>query len=57
MTVKPDLDKLIRATLDGLADGGLIVHDQRVAQVTAAKRYAISGEPTGATITITELFA
>lgn len=28
--VKPDLDKLVRSTLDGLTDGGLIVGDHRV---------------------------
>lgn len=29
-SVKPDIDKLIRSTLDGLTDGGLIVGDHRV---------------------------
>lgn len=29
-TVKPDIDKVIRATLDALADGGLIAGDSRV---------------------------
>lgn len=28
--VKPDIDKLVRSTLDGLTDGGLIVGDHRV---------------------------
>jgi Holliday junction resolvase RusA-like endonuclease len=28
--VKPDIDKLVRCTLDGLADGKLIVDDSRV---------------------------
>ena len=47
-SVKPDLDKLIRATLDGLADGGLLPHgDSRVVSVEATKRYAEPGMPTG----------
>lgn len=29
-SVKPDIDKLIRSTLDGMCDGGLIVGDHRV---------------------------
>jgi Holliday junction resolvase RusA-like endonuclease len=51
---KPDLDKLIRATLDGLTDGGLVAHDSRVVKVTASKRYALPGDPTGAVVTISE---
>lgn len=50
--VKPDLDKLIRSTLDGLADGGLVAHDSRVVKVTAEKRYVVPGEGTGALIAI-----
>ena len=34
-SVKPDLDKLIRSTLDGIADGGVIVGDSRVAGIQA----------------------
>lgn len=49
---KPDLDKLIRSTLDGLSDGGLVRHDSRVVQVTASKRYAKPGHPTGAYVTV-----
>jgi len=48
--VKPDLDKLIRAVLDGLADGGALVGgDSRVAEIKARKVYAPPGEPTGCT--------
>ncbi len=47
---KPDLDKLIRATLDGLGDGGLLKHDSRVVTVTASKAYATAA--TGAVIHI-----
>lgn len=49
---KPDLDKLIRATVDGLADGGLLAHDSRIVSVTASKRYAEIGEPTGALVDV-----
>lgn len=31
--VKPDIDKLLRATLDGLTDGGLIRDDSRIVAV------------------------
>ena len=31
--VKPDIDKVLRTTLDGLTDGGLIRDDSRVCQV------------------------
>lgn len=31
--VKPDIDKLLRSTLDGLTDGGLIADDARVCAV------------------------
>lgn len=49
---KPDLDKLVRSTLDGLSDGGLVRHDSRVVKVSASKRYAGPGEPTGALVTV-----
>ena len=35
----PDLDKLIRSTLDGLADSLLIGNDSRVTEVNAVKAY------------------
>jgi len=51
--VKPDLDKLIRAVLDGLADGGALVGgDSRVAEIKARKVYATPGEPTGCLVLI-----
>lgn len=49
---KPDLDKLIRSTLDGLADGGLVRHDSRVVRIAATKRYVDLGEPSGATVLV-----
>lgn len=37
--VKPDIDKVLRATLDGLANAGCYVNDSRVVSVTVEKRY------------------
>ena len=37
--MKPDLDKLERATLDGLADGGALRDDSRIVAITAVKTY------------------
>lgn len=37
--VNPDLDKLLRSTLDGLADGGAVVNDSRITSIYAAKTY------------------
>jgi len=39
-TVKPDLDKLIRSTFDGLTTGGLYTDDALVIAVSASKQYA-----------------
>jgi Holliday junction resolvase RusA-like endonuclease len=47
---RPDLDKLIRAVLDGLTTAGVYEDDARVVKVVASKQYA--GEWTGARITI-----
>ena len=38
--VKPDLDKLIRSTFDGLTTGGLYTDDALVITVSASKQYA-----------------
>lgn len=40
---KPDIDKLLRALLDGLTMGGVWADDAQVAQVTAAKQYGQPG--------------
>ena len=49
-TKKPDLDKLIRSTLDGITDAGTIWgDDSQVVKLVAKKEY---GEKTGALITI-----
>jgi Holliday junction resolvase RusA-like endonuclease len=39
-SVKPDLDKLIRSTFDGLTTGGLYVDDALVIAVSASKEYS-----------------
>lgn len=36
---QPDLDKLCRAALDGLADGGALTNDSRVVALAAEKAY------------------
>jgi Holliday junction resolvase RusA-like endonuclease len=50
-TKRPDLDKLIRAVLDGLADI-LIPDDAQVVSISASKRYAAEGEMPGARIMV-----
>ena len=51
VATRPDLDKLIRSTLDGLTSGGLYVDDSQVVDIGSAKRYA-DGRPVGAEITV-----
>lgn len=46
---RPDLDKLIRAILDGLTAGGAFTDDGQVFDISATKVYA-NGEPTGCEI-------
>lgn len=41
--VKPDADKLLRAVLDGLVDGGLLADDALATDLVARKRYAAPG--------------
>jgi crossover junction endodeoxyribonuclease RusA len=49
---KPDLDKLLRSTLDGLTEGGAWKDDAQVVTVRASKRYAAGA--TGCVIEIGE---
>lgn len=49
--VKPDLDKLVRSTLDGLVDAGVIADDALVTVLAATKTYA---DLPGARITVTQ---
>ena len=48
--VKPDADKLLRSTLDGLADAGVFVDDSRVWSIDA-RAFETTGKP-GATIRV-----
>lgn len=52
---KPDIDKLLRSTLDGLTSGGLIGDDALVCQVATKKRYCGDGEAPGATVDLVDL--
>jgi len=49
---RPDLDKLVRSTLDGLKAGGAYADDGQVADLCAAKVYARPGDQPGAIIRI-----
>lgn len=50
--VKPDLDKLVRSTLDALTTSGVIGDDSRVVRLTASKDYAAKDEATGAVVVV-----
>lgn len=56
MIQRPDLDKLLRSTCDGLT-GAAYKDDSQVVEIHASKRRAEPDEPTGAHITITPLDA
>jgi crossover junction endodeoxyribonuclease RusA len=49
---KPDIDKLLRSTLDGLKAGGAYADDCQAAIVQATKEWAPAGTAPGAYITI-----
>jgi Holliday junction resolvase RusA-like endonuclease len=51
-SVKPDLDKLLRAILDALEQSGVIVNDSRVTTLSGKKRYAKPDQETGAHIIV-----
>jgi Holliday junction resolvase RusA-like endonuclease len=51
---KPDLDKLLRSTWDGITEAGLWVDDSQVVVSHGQKRYA-TDTPAGAIITVTQL--
>lgn len=53
-SVRPDVDKLARAVLDGLTAGGVFTDDARVVDLHARKRYAAVA---GAEITVREVAA
>ena len=47
---RPDLDKLARAVLDGLTEGGAWLDDGQVVRLMAQKNYAGGENPPGCTI-------
>lgn len=49
-SVKPDIDKLVRAIMDSMKDGGLIRDDARVCDLHATKTEVVGW--TGATVTV-----
>ncbi|MFS0140277.1 RusA family crossover junction endodeoxyribonuclease [Corynebacterium striatum] len=54
MSVKPDLDKLVRSSLDGIT-GTILKDDSLVVSLEASKRRARPGEQTGAFFMIREI--
>ena len=52
---RPDLDKLLRSTMDALADVGAFEDDSRVVRMVAEKRYACAGRIPGAHIVVQEV--
>jgi crossover junction endodeoxyribonuclease RusA len=50
--VKPDLDKLVRSTLDALTDVQAFTDDALIVSLHAVKRYPMAGEGPGALIRV-----
>lgn len=48
----PDVDKLCRAVLDGLADADAYVNDSRVVELIAHKMYVTDGQDPGAAVMV-----
>ena len=53
--VKPDIDKLCRALLDGMKDGGLLAEDSRVTDLWVVKRYESAVNPVGVKVLVMEV--
>lgn len=53
-SVTPDLDKLIRAVLDGLTDAHVWTNDSRVVSIRATKLYANRDEIPGVIVLVNE---
>ena len=51
-SVKPDIDKLARATHDALTDSGLIADDSMITSMTAKKDYVGSLDEAGVDLTV-----
>lgn len=47
---RPDLDKLVRSTLDALTTAAVIADDSRIVRLSSQKRYLDPGESPGALI-------
>jgi crossover junction endodeoxyribonuclease RusA len=52
-SVRPDLDKLLRATLDGLTTSGVVGDDAQIVTIMTSKDYAADGDGPGAVLTLT----
>lgn len=50
--VKPDVDKLVRSTLDALGEAGVFKDDSQVVAIWATKEYDDHGGGQGATVTV-----
>ena len=53
-SVKPDLDKLMRALGDGMTDGGLLADDSLIVTQFIHKRYASDTNPVGVRVLVME---
>lgn len=53
-SVKPDLDKLMRALGDGMTDGGLLVDDSLIVTQWIHKRYSSDANPVGVRVLVME---
>jgi Holliday junction resolvase RusA-like endonuclease len=51
-TTKPDLDKTLRAVGDSLEQAGLILGDQQIVGINAAKRFTTNDEAPGLLLTV-----
>lgn len=49
-----DVDKLARALLDGMTDGGLLADDARVVDLHSYKRYESAENPAGVRVVVME---
>ena len=54
-SVRPDIDKLVRSTLDALGDVNVFTDDSRVVNLLAFKNYATVAQPSGANIVVSGL--
>jgi len=52
VTVKPDLDNLLKSTIDALTDRGVWRDDAQVAEIHTTKQYETANVAPGATISI-----